>query len=612
MTAQSTVPHATLFRLLGAHRNWLGLSPDRLVQQVAPADEGAPTLWMYRPSPELGFLIAADGGSFRLNGQPFDRPFRAVLLNATARPGHLALRDALSRHFVSSNGDGSTVDVRVPWLFAWEEFEAVAVDAAVVEAADGPIGAAISCCAALADSLGDISAAAALLDSVPEHLSGATLESLLVLLNDDRAAELCRRLMRRLAPDGTGWPARLTEEPWFAGAVQALYDPPRLSAPGRVGPEWDFLGAGQDYGSFSQNSPAHRFLRHARRQVMPIKTCALLATARDEGLYLLEWIAHHRAVGVEHIFIYTNNNTDGSDGLLRVLHDAGIVTWFDNTPGDGAGLNMQRKAYAHAFSVMPQLLDYEWTLVLDLDEMFLPAPIWNNDIKPILRAGSAMNADTIAFPWLIYYPDRQLAWRDGLNGRRYGRAGANPLVKSAVRTHRCGFADAHHAHEYPDELRVWQDADGVRTGSERSRSTREIYNATICHFAMRSLEEFVWKYARGENDGHGVITDKAFRFNHPSVVSTYLRAQSENFGEPDTRYEPIAAAVEAELQRLLTLPGVADAQAVIVETYRSQVRGLVLGSVQVIDRTEALSDNDKQHWRSLVEAWHGLVAADLA
>ena len=37
---------------------------------------------------------------------------------------------------------------------------------------------------------------------------------------------------------------------------------------------------------------------------------------RDEGLVILEWVAHYRALGFDTIVVYTNDNTDGSDDLL--------------------------------------------------------------------------------------------------------------------------------------------------------------------------------------------------------------------------------------------------------------------------------------------------------
>lgn len=54
----------------------------------------------------------------------------------------------------------------------------------------------------------------------------------------------------------------------------------------------------------------------------------ILATCvRNEGPYLLEWIAYNKLIGFRKIIIYSNDNTDGSDQLLALLHDQGHIVW---------------------------------------------------------------------------------------------------------------------------------------------------------------------------------------------------------------------------------------------------------------------------------------------
>ena len=59
----------------------------------------------------------------------------------------------------------------------------------------------------------------------------------------------------------------------------------------------------------------------------------LVTTMRNEGPYLLEWIAHHRAAGVSDFLIYTNDCDDGTDALLDVLAAAEIITHVPQIPG---------------------------------------------------------------------------------------------------------------------------------------------------------------------------------------------------------------------------------------------------------------------------------------
>lgn len=47
-------------------------------------------------------------------------------------------------------------------------------------------------------------------------------------------------------------------------------------------------------------------------------TC-IVSTMKNEGPFILEWIAHHRAIGVDDFLIYTNDCTDGTDRLLDAL-----------------------------------------------------------------------------------------------------------------------------------------------------------------------------------------------------------------------------------------------------------------------------------------------------
>jgi hypothetical protein len=54
-------------------------------------------------------------------------------------------------------------------------------------------------------------------------------------------------------------------------------------------------------------------------RIVPGRRVAVVGTMRDDGIYTLEWIAHYRALGFEHLVIYTNDNADGSEVLLRHL-----------------------------------------------------------------------------------------------------------------------------------------------------------------------------------------------------------------------------------------------------------------------------------------------------
>src|SRR3954471_18682521 len=56
---------------------------------------------------------------------------------------------------------------------------------------------------------------------------------------------------------------------------------------------------------------------------------AIAAPVREEARYLLEWIAYHRALGVELFVLGDNGGADSTSELLMALHACGIVERLD-------------------------------------------------------------------------------------------------------------------------------------------------------------------------------------------------------------------------------------------------------------------------------------------
>ena len=48
----------------------------------------------------------------------------------------------------------------------------------------------------------------------------------------------------------------------------------------------------------------------------------IITTMKNEGPFILEWLAYHRAIGVDDFLIYTNDCTDGTDTMLDLLESA--------------------------------------------------------------------------------------------------------------------------------------------------------------------------------------------------------------------------------------------------------------------------------------------------
>src|ERR1700722_11593275 len=107
----------------------------------------------------------------------------------------------------------------------------------------------------------------------------------------------------------------------------------------------NFIGTDLDH--LSDASPEDRWNDSQRaadaalQKIQPRYKLAVLAMARDEAPHLPEWISHCLAIGSEHIFVYTNDNSDGTDELLRWFARNAPVTPLFTTAAKG--VNIQRK-----------------------------------------------------------------------------------------------------------------------------------------------------------------------------------------------------------------------------------------------------------------------------
>ena len=92
----------------------------------------------------------------------------------------------------------------------------------------------------------------------------------------------------------------------------------------------------------------------------PVSICAI---AKNEGLYLREWVEFHRLVGVSHFTIYDNSSTDDTARILSEFPCVEVIPWPMPKP-------CQLAAYQH-------YLDRHhgesiWAAFIDCDEFLFP------------------------------------------------------------------------------------------------------------------------------------------------------------------------------------------------------------------------------------------------
>ncbi len=311
-----------------------------------------------------------------------------------------------------------------------------------------------------------------------------------------------------------------------------------------------------------------------RRNIRATRMACILGSARNEGVYLLEWIAHHRSVGFEHVFIYTNDNTDGSDDLLGLLAKEGVITWIRNEVSPKS--LPQFKAYAHALNILPSILDYRWALVADLDEYLGFDKQKFSSVQDFLAWQDSLRADAVALPWLLHVAQPSDNWHDESSVTRFPLRvqNVNHHIKSLIRANLFWGSNPHHPTSslgLPVSYLAETGLPHISMPPENSPSLSAnpvASNAWIAHYIFRSAPEALMKIMRGKGDGpREAQTQSIEKMLMPFVTLMYRRKLVR-----DHRTIDCADGTTFELKRLRSAPGVNECDRAIRTNFSLSVR----------------------------------------
>jgi len=238
----------------------------------------------------------------------------------------------------------------------------------------------------------------------------------------------------------------------------------------------------------------------------------IVAALGNEAPYLVEWIAHCRALGFEGAILFTHGAEDGTDRMAARLEALGHVR---HVPlGFREGRDPLRRGLR---GVLPRLADLgaEWAMVAGIDE-YLAIRVGAGDLESLLAA--ADGADAISVCRKPFgcggrrgLPDGGLresllrAAPEAARGRMVTR-GLRTLVRPAVverlGPHRPAFAGG------PDRV-TWRDAGGAPMPADYFEGQWAAWKgfshrfARLHHYAVPSPETFVIR--------HGAPEDRAAR-----------------------------------------------------------------------------------------------------
>ncbi|RFU12704.1 glycosyltransferase family 2 protein [Rhodobacteraceae bacterium W635] len=235
----------------------------------------------------------------------------------------------------------------------------------------------------------------------------------------------------------------------------------------------------------------------------------VLSAMRNEGMFLLEWIAYYRAIGFDKAVIVTNNCTDGTDLMLDRLEQMGYARHLRND-WRGAG-RPQMESLRIAREDVDDLVAAEWCLHVDSDE-FLNVTCGGGHVDDLLDLMPPTEA--IAIAWRPFGNNGHAKWPGGLVIENFTRARAEPawntcLHKSMFKARKFSTISIHMP-KHPTQPKVRQHntrGTAITTDSlfkpahERHRKMERAEltwdNAQINHYTIRSDDTFLMKNDRG-------------------------------------------------------------------------------------------------------------------
>ncbi|MCK8465166.1 glycosyltransferase family 2 protein [Aliiroseovarius sp. S1339] len=304
--------------------------------------------------------------------------------------------------------------------------------------------------------------------------------------------------------------------------------------------------------------------------------CAIVSTMKNEGPFILEWLAYHRAIGFDDFIIYTNDCTDGTDTMLKLLQSKGILQHREN-PFRSSDLKPQHAAL-QAAEEEDLIKDATWVTCIDVDE-FVNIKTGDGTLDALFQA--VPDANMISMTWRLFGNGDIHAYQDKPITEQFLRS-APELVRKPHQAwgfktlfRNVGIFNKLGVHR-PKGLKpqLWEQISWVNGSGNPLpktmfrngwRSTLETFGYDLVqlnHYAVRSAESFLVKRDRG-------------RVNHvdrDQGLAYWFRMNNNAVEERSIQHR--LPMMKAELARLIDDEDIAAAHAHSVQCHKAKIAEL--------------------------------------
>ncbi|WP_198020781.1 glycosyltransferase family 2 protein [Roseicyclus elongatus] len=281
---------------------------------------------------------------------------------------------------------------------------------------------------------------------------------------------------------------------------------------------------------------------------------------RDECMFVTEWVAYHRVIGFDDVYVVTNHCSDGTDELCDRLARQGILTHIRN---DDHGDSPPQVAALEKVLARAEMDDLRWLLHIDADE-FLNIYDGRGLLSDWLPRVD--HADAVALIWRLFGDSGRDHWPEGgLQTQILTQAAerARPFTAMQKTMFRPGLFASGNAHMpkkpahaevtlanavgrglHPGAMYHPTESDHRNAGDGTVNRKRHLpmEGAVINHYAVRTQDLFALKARRGG----GMQTRFKSRY---TVGARWYRAANVNDIE-ETLIQRHLPALRLEMQRL--------------------------------------------------------------
>ncbi len=235
-----------------------------------------------------------------------------------------------------------------------------------------------------------------------------------------------------------------------------------------------------------------------------------VVTVRNEGAFLIDWLAHHRGLGFTDIVVLSNDCDDGTDAMLDRLADMGELHHLPNPGPHEGGIQFTglKRADGHE-----AVRGADWLMALDIDE-FVNIHLGDHGLADLIAA--LPEADAITLTWRVFGNCGLRDYHDAPVTRTFTRAAPEvmpwpwrvfqfkTLYRNAGAYRKLGVHRPRAPVEGRAEATRWFDSQGreldprLRTQGTFSPFGRVNYGlAQLNHYPLGAMESFIVKRDRG-------------------------------------------------------------------------------------------------------------------